>query len=91
MKVLQTPTFERKYKKLNRNELGLLNEAIDAVIDNPQIGELKRGDLGDIRVYKARTGRREVLLAYLSAGNSLKLLDFGSHENFYRELKRRLR
>jgi len=91
MKILQTPTFERKYKKLNRKQLSLINEAIEAIIAEPVIGELKRGDLGSIRVHKVRKSKVEFLVAYWSTESSIQLIDFGSHENFYRDLKRKLK
>ena len=91
MKVFQTPTFQRKYKKLNRNQLSLVNEAIESIISEPQIGELKHGDLGSIRVHKVRGAKVEVLVAYWNEETSIELIDFGSHENFYRDLKRRLK
>lgn len=90
MKVFQTPTFQRKYKKLNRNQLSLVNDAIESIIAEPEIGELKRGDLGSIRVHKVRKAKVEVLVAYWSTETSIQLIDFGSHENFYRDLKRQL-
>jgi mRNA-degrading endonuclease RelE of RelBE toxin-antitoxin system len=90
MKVFQTPTFQRKYKKLNRNQLSLVNDAIESIIAEPEIGELKRGDLGSIRVHKVRKTKVEVLVAYWSTETSIQLIDFGSHENFYRDLKRQL-
>lgn len=91
MKVFQTPTFQRKYKKLNRNQLSLVNEAIESIITEPEIGELKRGDLGSIRVHKVRKAKVEVLIAYWTTDSSIQLIDFGSHENFYRDLKHRLK
>lgn len=91
MKVFQTPTFQRKYKKLNRNQLSLVNEAIESIITEPEIGELKRGDLGSIRVHKLRKAKVEVLVAYWTSDSSIQLIDFGSHENFYRDLKRRIK
>ena len=91
MKVFQTPTFQRKYKKLNRNQLSLVNEAIGSIITEPEIGELKRGDLGSVRVHKVRKAKVEVLVAYWTTDSSIQLMDVGSHENFYRDLKRRLK
>ncbi|MEN9517386.1 MAG: hypothetical protein RLZZ159_1252 [Actinomycetota bacterium] len=90
MKVFQTPTFQRRYKKLNRNQLSLVNDAIESIIAEPEIGELKRGDLGSIRVHKVRKAKVEVLVAYWIEESAIELIDFGSHENFYRDLKRHL-
>ena len=90
MIVTQTPTFERKYKKLNSKVRQVVNEAITQIIENPTIGQLKSGDLGGIRVHKVRENQNQLLIAYLEIhGKSIALIDFGSHENFYRDLKRR--
>ena len=57
---------------------------------NPSIGEMKIGDLAGVRVHKFRVQQQEVLLAYEYNESDivLYLLKLGSHENFYRDLKR---
>lgn len=90
MKVRQTPSFQRVYKKLRKRDLALVNEAIEVLVKNPEIGEIKRGDLADFRVYKFRDKSRELLLAYnYEPMTGIELVDLGSHENFYRDLKRK--
>ena len=90
MKVTQTPTFLRKSKKLRQREHRLLEDGVREIFENPHIGGLKKGDLGSIRVHKIRDGGREFLIAYRNPRKSLiELVDFGVHENFYRDLKRR--
>jgi len=91
MKILQTPTFQRKYKKLTKGDLAVVNEALREITKNRDVGVLKSGDLGSIRVHKKRKGRQEFLIAYWNVKDVLELIDFGSHENFYRNLKKRLR
>ena len=60
-----------------------------AVAPDPVAGEAKVGDLVGIRVYKFRLSNQLYLLAYrILDAESLKLLTLGSHENFYRDLKR---
>ncbi|NDE72215.1 MAG: type II toxin-antitoxin system RelE/ParE family toxin [Actinobacteria bacterium] len=91
MKLFQTRTFERKYKKLKRRELDVINQAISRIIEDPNIGEVKKGDLRDIRVHKEKHKNEEFLVAYwLSKQETIELIDFGVHENFYRDLKRRM-
>ena len=52
-------------------------------------GEAKAGDLVGIWVYKFRLSNEVCLLAYrILDEDSIKLLTFGPHENFYRDLKR---
>jgi mRNA interferase RelE/StbE len=54
----------------------------------PEIGEPKRGDLAGVYVYKFKTNAQLMLLAYEYDPATRMLLLLGSHENFYRELKR---
>ena len=56
------------------------------------IGDLKSGDLGCVRVYKFKMVNQLNLLAYSYEGEvlTLSLLALGSHENFYRDLKQSL-
>ena len=66
-----------------------LDAALRAISADPVAGEAKVGDLVGIRVYKFRLSNQMYLLAYrILDAESLKLLTLGSHENFYRDLKR---
>jgi mRNA-degrading endonuclease YafQ of YafQ-DinJ toxin-antitoxin module len=89
LEVLQTRSFTNIIKKLHTNQKFQLDKAIRALITNPCIGELKKGDLSDIRVYKFHMINQLMLLAYIynPTKNSIALLTLGSHENFYRHLK----
>lgn len=90
IELRQTPTFKRAYKKLRENERKDVNVAIQYIIDHPEIGELKTGDLAGIRVYKFRVYDQQILLAYEYDGEKVILLmAIGVHENFYRDLKNR--
>ena len=89
MHILVTPTFERAVKKLHRQQKAELDMAVRGIIDDSEIGEVKVGDLVGIRVHKFRMGNQLCLLAYrILDEDSIKLLTVGSHENFYRDLKR---
>jgi len=89
MRLLVTPSFVRVTKKLHQPQKADLDEAVRAVSADPEIGEAKVGDLAGVRVYKFRLSNQLCLLAYrILDGDSLKLLTFGPHENFYRDLKR---
>jgi len=90
IELLQTPTFKRAYKKLRDNERKDVNTAIRNIIDHPEVGELKTGDLAGVRVYKFRMHDQQILLAYEYDGEKVILLmAIGVHENFYRDLKNR--
>jgi mRNA interferase RelE/StbE len=84
--VIQSPSFAKQKKKLKKNQIKKLDEAVKAIMANPDIGDLKKGDLQGIRVYKYKVGKNLVLLAYEIEGSTLYLYSFGSHQNFYREL-----
>ncbi|MFA7279366.1 MAG: type II toxin-antitoxin system RelE/ParE family toxin [Sterolibacterium sp.] len=89
MRILVTPTFERAAKKLHQKQKADLDEAVRAVAGSAEIGEVKVGDLAGIRVYKFRMTNQLCLLSYrVMDEHSIKLLTVGSHENFYRDLKR---
>lgn len=89
MHVLVTPTFERTVKKLHKQQKAALDEAVRAIVGQPEAGETKVGDLAGVQVYKFRMGNLLCLLAYrVLDENTLKLLMVGPHENFYRDLKR---
>ena len=89
MRILVTPTFDRAVKKLHRKHKAELDEAVKAVVGDTEMGEAKVGDLIGIRVYKFHMANQLCLIAYrVIDESSIKLLMIGSHENFYRELKR---
>jgi len=88
--ILQTPRFAKQLKKLKSNQKKVLDEAVKQVADNPLIGVQKRGDLSFLRVYKFKMQQQQALLAYAYDDEKIivTLLAVGSHENFYRDLKR---
>lgn len=90
MEVLQTNRFAKAYKKLHKNQLAEVNAALRLIIENPAIGEQKKGDLSDVFVYKFKMNKQLTLIAYTFETEKLilTLLALGSHENFYRDIKR---
>jgi mRNA-degrading endonuclease RelE of RelBE toxin-antitoxin system len=87
MKIKITNTFKKAAKKLVRNQIVSVEDAIDEVAKDPEIGELKKGDLAGIRVHKFYAVNQMMLLAYQITNNEVILLSLNSHENFYRDLK----
>ena len=85
--VKQMPAFRKVYKKLHINEKMIVDDAIHAIIQNPTIGQEKKGDLAGVFVYKFKIHQQEFLLAYEWNPQERLLLLLGTHENFYRELK----
>ncbi len=89
MRLLVTPTFVRSVKKLHAQQKVDLDVAMRVISTDPESGDAKVGDLNGIRVYKFRLSNQLCLLAYrILDEDRLKLLTFGPHENFYRDLKR---
>ncbi len=90
MKVEQSGIFNRRVKKLHHDEKLTLDEAVKTIMDNPSLGKVKTGDLAGIQVYKYKHSTQQYLLAYhfVAEEELMTLLALGTHENFYRDLKR---
>jgi mRNA-degrading endonuclease RelE of RelBE toxin-antitoxin system len=90
MNIVQTSTFSRTVKKLHKNQKKDLDEAVKTIIENPRIGDEKVGDLSGVSVYKFKMVKQLTLLAYKYEDQTitLTLLALGTHENFYRDLKK---
>ena len=82
------PLFKKAYKKLHKIERTKVDEAIQQIIKNPDIGQAKKGDLAGVFVYKFKIQTKQILLAYEWNPAERLLLALGVHENFYRDLKK---
>jgi mRNA-degrading endonuclease RelE of RelBE toxin-antitoxin system len=98
------PPFKDFVKKQHKPTQLAIEDAVEDICDNPSIGKEKEGDLKGIWVYKFKHQKQQYLIAYLpptkeeqeADGVQVELLviDFyqvGSHENFYRDLKKYLK
>lgn len=97
------PPFSRFVKKAHKPLQLAIEDAVEDVCGDLEIGEAKVGDLAGIRVYKFRFNRNEYLIAYRppspdamrqESDVQFLIIDFyqaGTHENFYEELKRYLK
>jgi mRNA-degrading endonuclease RelE of RelBE toxin-antitoxin system len=89
MRLLITATFAKATKKLLAPQKLELDAALKLIAKDPVIGEAKVGDLLGVYVYKFKLSQQQCLSAYrILDQESIKLLMFGPHENFYRSLKR---
>ena len=88
IKVQQSTLFRRAYKRLHPNQKADVDDAIAEIVNDPNLGEPKKGDLAGVFVYKFKCNGQLTLLAYEYDEASRMLLLLGSHENFYRTLKR---
>lgn len=91
MEILYKPPFKKFVKKQSRAFQLAVEDAVEVVINNPDIGEAKKGDLSGLKVHKFRFQRQEYLIAYKTGSNNIAFYMIGTHENFYRELKQYLR
>lgn len=91
MKVVQTGSFRRKTKKLHVTEKTALDRAVRKLVVSPESGDSKKGDLAGVRVLKFKVKAQQYLLAYSydSELELITLLAIGTHENFYRDIKKR--
>jgi mRNA-degrading endonuclease YafQ of YafQ-DinJ toxin-antitoxin module len=90
VEIYQTRSFAKAVKKLHSNQRNDLQNAIRLISAHPELGQQKRGDLADMRVFKFSMINQLTLLAYQwDGGARLILQDLGSHENFYRDLKQK--
>lgn len=90
MKILQSGSFRRKIKRLHKAEKSALDSAVTKIVDRPDAGTLKRGDLVGVRVIKFKVKAQQYLLAYThdEGLDIITLLAIGSHENFYRDIRK---
>jgi len=91
MKVYQSRSFEKKVKKMSKPEKGSLDREIKRIVEDPNIGEEKKGDLRGVFVHKFKLETTQYLLAYRKVGEDLGLLMIGPYENYYRDLKQYLK
>ena len=70
--VIQMRRFARQYKKLNDNVAKDVDKAVDQIANQPSLGEKKKGELADLRVYKFKSKSQLFLLGY--SVNNLSLI-----------------
>jgi len=87
MKILQSRSFEKKTKRLTKKQRNILDKQIRKILDNPIIGQEKKGDLRGIYVHKFKIETTQHLLSYRFVRDALELIMIGPHENYYRDLK----
>ena len=86
MEIKQRPAFKKVYKKLHKNQLEKVDDTIRAIVNDPLLGEEKRGDLTSVFVYKFDCINQQFLLAYQWSEEYRLLLLVGVHKIFYKKL-----
>lgn len=87
--IKQSNSFKKIVKKLPKQYKAILDEEVRKVVNNPDLGERKKGDLDFLRIHKFKLSNQEVLLGYMYETDEiiLILLKLETHENFYRDIK----
>jgi len=88
IEVRQTNAFMRAYKRLHNNQKDAVDQAVAKIVVDPVVGAAKKGDLQGVYVYKFECVNQRFLLAYEYDLATRVLLLVGSHENFYRKIKK---
>jgi len=91
MEVSYRRPFKKFLKKQNRGLQLAIEDEATMIIETPEVGESKRGDLAGFRVHKFKFHGQEYLIAYIARDRQIVFYSIGTHENFYRELKQYLK
>jgi len=87
---IASPLFLKKKKKQFPDLQRALDDQVNIILENPLLGDLKKGALLGVRVLKFKYKKQLFLLSYAVDFRKkvLYLYTFGSHERFYEELER---
>ncbi|MDP2279696.1 MAG: type II toxin-antitoxin system RelE/ParE family toxin [Nitrospirota bacterium] len=90
---IASPAFLKKKKKQFSDFQHELDIHVKRLLENPLLGEPKKGALQGVRILKFRYKKQLFLLSYEPDFKKklLYLYIFGSHERFYEKLERYLR
>ena len=91
MEPVYKPPFKKFVKKQARPLQLCIEDEIERIIENPDMGETKRGDLKGFRVHKFAFKKQKLLIAYQFSDTEILFYMIDTHENFYRKLKKYLK
>ncbi|NCO35262.1 MAG: addiction module toxin RelE [Armatimonadetes bacterium CG2_30_59_28] len=91
MQVTQSRSFEKRVSRFSRQEKHLLDQQVRRILQDPYLGEEKKGELRGVFVHKFKIHATQYLLAYRIQDDVLELIMIGPHENYYRDLTDYLR
>ena len=91
-KIILLPPAKNFLKKLKDKKLKeLFKDAIEKISENPQVGQVKTGDLSGIYAYGFNYNKISYRIAYKvevnDDGTLTIIIMAGVHENFYKKLK----
>ena len=88
MKPLYKAAFRKFVKKQRRPFQLAIEDEVEKILNIPEAGVFKKGDLSGFRVHKFMLKKQEYLIAYRIQKEDIVFYLIGTHENFYRELRR---
>lgn len=88
VQALQAAAFHRACKRLHPNRKADVDAAAQPIVDDPSLGEARKGNLAGVFVYKFKCVGELALPAYEYDPATRLLLLLGSHEKFHLEEKR---
>ena len=91
MKTFYKPPFKKFVKKQARPMQLSIEDEIERIIENPDRGETKKGDLRGFQVHKFAFKKQKLLIAYQVLETEILFYMIDTHENFYRKLKKYLK
>ena len=91
METFYKPPFRKFIKKQARPLQLSIEDEIEKILENPALGETKKGDLQGFRVHKFAFKKQRLLIAYKVLVNEILFYMVEPHENFYRNLKKYLK
>ncbi|PML55833.1 addiction module toxin RelE [Vibrio breoganii] len=80
--IYESRRFEKALAKLPDTLLTIVEDEIEKIVEHPEIGEQKKGDLSHMRIHKFQLNNQLALLGYSWVENKLEiyLLHLDSHE-----------
>jgi len=91
MQIYFKPPFRKYVKKQTRPLQLVIEDEVERIVQNPELGVLKKGDLANFRVHKFFYQKKTFLISYRPWESEIVFYTLGGHENFYRALKRYLK
>jgi len=89
-KLKSLPKFNKQFKKFSERDQENIRKKIRKIVQNPLVGEPKKGILKGIRVYKWKMLNQLYLLGYefVKKEKTIYLYAIAIHEGFYKILER---
>lgn len=83
----------KAFSKLDKPVRTMVLTALDKIAENPFIGDMLKGDLATIYSYRLKVSGAEYRIAYQVKKQEIVvvIMQIGTRENFYEELRKRFK